>query len=307
MSPGSYSTILGDCTLCPRQCHANRMEGQGVCGGGVKARVALVSLHPWEEPVIAGAQGAGTVFFSGCNLGCIYCQNHEISHGHKGIDVTDERLGEIFCEQQLRGAATLDLVTPTHYVPQIINGLFFAKKKGFSLPVVYNSSGYENISTLDLLDNMVDVFLPDLKYYSAELAGAYSKAPDYFQVASRAIKRMVQLTGAAVERDGILQRGVLVRHMVLPGARKDSMQLLAWLWEEFGDSIMVSIMNQYTPAYRAVTHPRLKRRLTTFEYDSVVDYALDLGFTRCFIQEAGTAREGYIPKWTGQGVEKAYT
>ena len=295
--------LLADCSICPRLCHADRVKGTGFCGGGLEAKVALVSLHPWEEPVIAGEKGAGTVFFSGCNLRCMFCQNHEISHGHKGIEVSDERLGEIFYEQQLRGASTLDLVTPTHYVPQIIRGLFFAKKKGFSLPVVYNSSGYENISTLDLLGDIVDVFLPDLKYYSEDLAGEYSKAPDYFRVASRAIRKMVQLTGAAVERGGILQKGVLVRHMVLPGARKDSMALLKWLWEEFGDSIMVSIMNQYTPAYKALAHPKLKRPLTTFEYDSVVDFALDLGFTRCFVQESGAAREEFIPKWTGQGVE----
>nr|WP_085022659.1 4Fe-4S cluster-binding domain-containing protein [Anaerovibrio sp. JC8] len=299
--------LLADCTLCPRRCHTDRLSGQGFCGGGTEARVALVSLHPWEEPVIAGEKGAGTVFFSGCSLRCMFCQNHEISHGRQGIEVSDERLGEIFYEQQLRGAATLDLVTPTHYVPQIINGLFFAKKKGFSLPVVYNSSGYENISTLEMLRENVDVFLPDLKYFSADLADEYSGAADYFQVASQAIRKMVQLTGEAVVKDGILQRGVLVRHMILPGARRDSMELLKWLWEEFGDSIMVSIMNQYTPAYKALTHPKLKRRLTTFEYDSVVDYALELGFSRCFVQDPGAAREEYIPKWTGEGVEGSRT
>ncbi len=306
MSAMETEALLGDCTLCPRLCHGNRLKGSGFCGGGLKAKVSLVSLHPWEEPVIAGDKGAGTVFFSGCNLRCIFCQNHEISHGHKGIEVTDERLGEIFYEQQLRGAATLDLVTPTHYVPQIINGLFFAKKKGFALPVVYNSSGYENISTLDLLRDMVDVFLPDLKYCSADLAGEYSQAPDYFQVAQKAIRKMVEMTGSALEKDGILQKGVLVRHMVLSGARTDSMAPLTWLWDEFGDTIMVSIMNQYTPSYKALAHPRLKRRLTTFEYDSVVDYALDLGFSRCFVQESGAAREEYIPQWTGEGVEASH-
>ena len=293
---------LSDCTLCPRMCHTNRLEKHGPCGGGSSARVALVSLHPWEEPVIAGKNGAGTVFFSGCSLKCIFCQNFEISHGHKGIEVSDERLGEIFFEQQLRGAASLDLVTPTHYIPQIINGIFLAKKKGFHLPVVYNSSGYENIASVELLQSHVDVFLPDLKYYSADLSGEYSQASDYFDVASMAIKKMVQLKGNAVEKDGILQKGVLVRHMVIPGARKDSMRLLEWLWREFSDSIMVSIMGQYTPAYKALNHPKLKRRLTTFEYDSVVDYARTLGFTRCFIQESGAAGMEYVPRWTGEGV-----
>ena len=297
-------SMLADCTLCPRMCHANRLVGTGYCGAGSKAKVALVSLHKWEEPVIAGANGAGTVFFSGCNLRCLFCQNYEISHQQTGIEISDERLGEIFYEQQLRGAATLDLVTPTHFIPQIINGIIFAQKKGFSLPVVYNSSGYENLGSLDMLHPYVDVFLPDLKYYSPELSGAYSKAPDYFQVAAGAIKKMVQLTGAAVLEDGLMKRGVLVRHMVLPGARKDSMKLLSWLWQEFGDSIMVSIMSQYTPTYLAKDHPKLRRRLTTFEYESVVDWARELGFTRCFVQETQSASDEYVPQWTGEGVER---
>ena len=296
--------MLEDCTLCPRQCHANRFKQKGFCGGGSRARVALVSLHPWEEPVISGEKGAGPVFFSGCSLRCIFCQNYEISHQEKGIEVTDERLGEIFYEQQLRGAATLDLVTPTHYLPQIINGIIFAQKKGFCLPVVYNSSGYEKISSLDLLESYVDVFLPDLKYYSADLAGEYSQAGDYFQTASAAIRRMVRMTGDAVVQNGILKKGVLVRHMVLPGGRKDSMKLLDWLWQEFGDSIIVSIMNQYTPTYKALAHPRLKRRLTTFEYESVVDFARELGFSRCFVQGPQAVGTEYVPRWTGQGVEQ---
>ncbi|MCR5176012.1 MAG: radical SAM protein [Anaerovibrio sp.] len=284
-------------------CHINRFEHKGYCGGGDRARVALVSLHKWEEPVIAGKNGAGTVFFSGCSLKCIYCQNYEISHFNKGIEVSDERLGEIFYEQQLRGAETLDLVTPTHYIPQILNGIILAQKKGFSLPVVYNTSGYENISSLSLLSGVVDVFLPDLKYYSPELSREYSQAEDYFQIAAEAIKYMVELTGPSLEVNGILRKGVLVRHMVLPGARKDSMKLLEWLWNEFGDSIIISIMSQYTPYFAALEHPRLKRRLTTFEYDSVVDYARELGFTKCFIQDHSSAGKEYIPHWNGAGVE----
>ena len=295
---------LTDCTLCPRMCHVNRREKRGFCGVGQLAKVALVSLHKWEEPVIAGENGAGTVFFSGCNLRCMFCQNHEISHGATGIEITDERLGEIFYEQQLRGAATLDLVTPTHFIPQIINGIILAQKKGFCLPVVYNSSGYENLASLDLLKEYIDVFLPDLKYYSPDLSREYSKAPDYFSVTSAAIKKMVQNTGPIVVDDGILKRGVLVRHMVLPGSRKDSMKLLEWLWSEFGDNIMVSLMRQYTPTYKALGHPKLKRKLTSFEYESVVDYALELGFTRCFIQEPQSVGMEFVPRWTGEGVEK---
>lgn len=294
--------MLSDCQLCPRNCHANRLEGVGFCGGGLQTKVALVSLHPWEEPVIAGERGAGTVFFSGCNLRCIFCQNYEISHQQRGMTVSDQRLGEIFMEQQQRGAATLDLVTPTHFVPQIINGIISAKKKGFSIPVAYNSSGYENVTTIELLKDYVDVYLPDLKYFSAELSAEYSRAGDYFHVASRAIYRMVSQKGRPQLENGVLQRGVLVRHMVLPGARRDSMKLLDWLWNEFGDDIYLSIMSQYTPAYMAVEHPRLKRRITSFEYDSVVDYADRLGFTQCFIQDRRSAQEEYVPQWTGEGV-----
>lgn len=290
--------MLSHCQLCPRRCGANRFEGIGMCGGAEMARVALVSLHPWEEPIIAGEQGAGTVFFSGCNLRCVFCQNYEISHQERGRLVTDEELGEIFLQQQERGAATLDLVTPTHYLPQIINGIFFAKKKGFCLPVVYNSSGYENIASLDALQGSVDVFLPDLKYFASDLSGLYSQASDYFQVASRAIIRMVELAGEPViSAEGVMTSGVLVRHMVLPGARKDSMRLLDWLWQQFGDSIYLSLMSQYTPMYRAEEFPHLKRRVTSFEYDSVVDYAAELGFTKCFIQEKASAGQAYVPQW----------
>lgn len=294
--------LLSDCRLCPRSCGVNRLEGKGFCGEGEQARVALASLHPWEEPIIAGENGAGTVFFSGCSLRCIFCQNYEISHQQQGIAVSDDRLGEIFLEQQQRGAATLDLVTPTHFVPQIINGIIYAQKKDFSLPVAYNSSGYENLTTIDLLQDYVDIYLPDLKYYSGELSGAYSMAADYFQVASSAIGHMVRQTGSPKLKGGVLQRGVLVRHMVLPGARHDSMKLLDWLWHEFGDDIYLSIMSQYTPAYRAVGHPKLRRRVTSFEYDSVVDYAADLGFSKCFIQDRRSAKEEYVPQWTGDGV-----
>ena len=189
---------LTDCTLCPRLCHVDRRERTGFCGAGERAKIALVSLHPWEEPCLTGEKGAGTVFFSHCNLRCCYCQNHEISHGGKGIEVSDERLAEIFLAQQERGAATLDLVTPTHYVPQILHGLDLARERGFSLPVVYNSSGYETLETIDALQGYVDIFLPDLKYRHEKSAREYSQAPDYFLVASEALRRMVQQTGPAV-------------------------------------------------------------------------------------------------------------
>ena len=298
--------LLSNCQLCPRSCGVNRYEKPGACGGGALARVAKVSLHPWEEPAIAGPEtgkGAGTVFFSGCNLRCVFCQNYEISHYEKGREVTSEELGEIFIHQQAQGAATLDLVTPTHYVPQIIQALAYAKKRGFSLPVVYNSSGYESVSTIELLWGLVDVYLPDLKYYSSELSRAYSQAQDYFPVAAKAIKAMVQQVGRPVlDAQGIMTRGVLVRHMVLPGARHDSMKLLDWLWQNFGHDIYLSLMSQYTPMYKAGEYKALKRRLTTFEYQSVIDYARELGVTQCFIQQRSSATKAYVPNWQDDGL-----
>lgn len=297
---------LASCRLCPRNCGADRLNGKGFCGGGEKANIALVSLHPWEEPVIAGDKGAGTVFFSGCNLRCVFCQNYEISHESNklkiGSEVSDERLAEIFLEQQARGVATLDLVTPTHYVLQIIHALDMAKEKGFRLPVVYNSSGYEKAETIEMLKGYVDVFLPDLKYYDSEAAKLYSGAEDYFSVAKIAIKKMVEITKPLTMQNELMIKGVLVRHLVLPGHRKDSMKLLDWLWQEFGEDIYISLMNQYTPMYRAKEFPKLKRTLTTFEYQSVVDYAYDLGFRKCLIQSEKASGEEFVPEWTGDNV-----
>ena len=296
---------LHNCRLCPRDCGVDRYKGTGFCGAGDKARVALVSLHPWEEPCLTGEKGAGTVFFSYCSLRCCFCQNHEISHGGKGEEVTEERLAEIFLEQQERGAATLDLVTPTHYVPQIISALGLARAKGFSLPVVYNSSAYEKVETIEALQGMVDIYLPDLKYFSGESARAYSEAKDYPEVAKAAIRAMFQQVGPLQFReDGSLESGVIVRHMVLPGHRRESMEILDWLWQEFGDEVQLSLMSQYTPMYRAGEHKKLSRRLTTFEYDSVVEHALKLGITRCYIQERRAASEEYVPEFDGRGVRR---
>ena len=296
---------LHNCRLCPRDCGVDRYKGTGFCGAGDKARVALVSLHPWEEPCLTGEKGAGTVFFSYCNLRCCFCQNHEISHGGKGEKVTEVRLAEIFLEQQERGAATLDLVTPTHYVPQIISALGLARAKGFSLPVVYNSSAYEKVGTIEALKGMVDIYLPDLKYFSGESARAYSEAKDYPETAKAAIMAMFHQVGPMQFReDGSLESGVIVRHMVLPGHRHESMEILDWLWQEFGDEVQLSLMSQYTPMYRAGEHKNLSRRLTTFEYDSVVEHALKLGITRCYTQERRAASEEYVPEFDGRGVRR---
>ena len=296
---------LGNCNLCPRQCGVDRSVSVGFCGAGAKARIALVSLHPWEEPCLVGEKGAGTVFFSYCNLRCCYCQNHAISHGGKGEEVTDERLAEIFCEQQARGAATLDLVTPTHYVPQIIHALELARENGFSLPVVYNSGAYDSVETIEALRGYVDIFLPDLKYVDGESAAEYSLAPDYFERAADAIRRMVAIAGPIqFDRSGRMIRGVLVRHLVLPGHRHESMKALDWLWQEFGNDIQISLMNQYTPMYRAAEHKGMNRKLTTFEYESVVDHAVGLGITNCYVQQGQTASEKFVPNFNGAGVKR---
>ncbi|SDP65608.1 radical SAM protein [Selenomonas ruminantium] len=293
------------CNLCPRRCGVNRTQRAGFCGAGDKVRIALVSLHQWEEPCLVGEKGAGTVFFSYCSLRCVYCQNHEISHGGKGQEVTVERLAEIFLEQQARGAATLDLVTPTHYVPQIIEALDRAKSKGFALPVVYNSSGYETVETIEALRGYVDIFLPDLKYREEASGSEYSAAADYFACASEAIKKMVEITGPVQFADnGQMKKGVLVRHMVLPGHRHESMALVKWLWENFGKNIQVSLMSQYTPMYKASEHKKINRRLTTFEYESVVDYALSLGLENAYVQERRSASEEYVPDFNGTGVQQ---
>ena len=296
---------ITNCNLCPRRCGVNRTKRVGFCGAGEKVRIALVSLHQWEEPCLVGEKGAGTVFFSYCSLRCVYCQNHAISHGGQGVEVTTERLAEIFLEQQARGAATLDLVTPTHYVPQIIAALDIAKARGLTLPVVYNSSAYENVETIEALKGYVDVYLPDMKYMSAASGGEYSAAADYFAAASAAITRMVEQVGPVqFAADGQLRRGVLVRHMVLPGHRHESMDIVKWLWETFGKTVQVSLMNQYTPMYKAAEHKPLNRRLTTFEYDSVVDYALQLGMENAYIQERRSASAEFVPDFNGAGVAK---
>ena len=297
-------SALEHCTLCPRQCGVNRLNGEiGFCGAGRLVRVALVSLHPWEEPCIAGMSGAGTVFFSYCSLRCLFCQNAVISHEENGIDVTEERLAEIFLEQQERGAATLDLVTPTHFAPQILAALSMAKRRGLTLPVVWNSSGYERAEIIRAIADEIDVFLPDLKYIDEKSAADCSDARDYFSYASAAIEAMVEAKGAPVLREnGILESGVLVRHLILPGKRKESMKILDWLWATFGDKVMLSLMGQYTPMYRAAEIKGMDRALTTFEYQSVVNHALELGITRCYVQERGAASEEFVPKFDGTGV-----
>ena len=289
--------LLNHCTLCPRRCGVNRNAGtRGFCGAGRTVRVARTMLHAWEEPCLVGAHGAGAVFFSHCTLRCVYCQNHVISHEGSGTEMSAAELASCFLTLQQDGAATLDLVTPTHYTPQILAALCIARAQGLSLPVVWNTSGYETVENIDRLAGAVDIYLPDLKYASEESGRRCSAAPDYAAAAWAALGAMVAQAGAVqFAADGRLMRGVLVRHLVLPGHRHESIALVQRLWETFGDTIQLSLMRQYTPLYRAAEFPPLHRRLTTFEYESVVAAARDLGMERVYVQGAEAVGAQYVP------------
>lgn len=299
------SHLLSNCILCPRKCGTDRSSGQtGYCGMPADLTVARAALHMWEEPCISGDSGSGTVFFSGCNLKCVYCQNHSIALGDRGKAITIQRLAEIFLELQEKGAANINLVTPTHYIPQIRDALLLAQKAGLTLPIVYNTGSYESIDALRLLDGLVDIYLPDLKYYSSDLSLEFSHAADYFPVAAAAIREMHRQVGTPVfdERTGMMKRGMIVRHLLLPGQTKDSKKILRHLHETYGDNIYISIMSQYTPLIHVAHIPTLNRKVTSDEYDKVVNFALRLGITNAFIQEGETAEESFIPPFDMEGV-----
>ena len=289
------------CELCPRRCRVDRVKNLGFCGAGENLRVALVSLHKWEEPCLVGENGAGTIFFSHCNLKCVYCQNFLISSEGFGVEISIKRLAEIFIEQQQRGAANIELVTPTHYADKICAAIDIAKELGLNLPIVWNSNAYENPETLELLRGRVDIFLPDLKYFDDESAKTFSNAPNYFSIASTAIKKMFELVGSPKFDGDKMISGVIVRHLILPNFRRDSIKIVDWLYKTFGDEIFISLMNQYTPIFRAGEFKKISRPLTTFEYNSVVDYAINIGVKNCFIQIGKTADENFIPDFNLSG------
>jgi len=297
-------SILKDCTLCPRECHVDRTAGEkGYCKATGKLVVARTALHMWEEPCISGEEGSGTVFFCGCPLGCVYCQNSKISRGMSGMAITVERLAEIFLELQGKGANNINLVTPSHYVPHIIEALKISRKKGLTVPIVYNCSGYEKVKTLKLLEGYIDIYMPDFKYMSDEPAVKYSGCRNYSAVASKAIEEMVrQVKEPVFDERGIMKKGVIVRHLALPGYIDDSKRVVKYLYETYGDRILISIMNQYTPMTRSMAYPELNRKLTDEEYDELVDYALEIGVENGFIQEGETALESFIPEFDGEGV-----
>lgn len=291
------------CTLCPRQCGADRTQGQGFCGGGPKAKIARAALHFWEEPCISGEEGSGTVFFSGCPLQCCFCQNHKISSGNFGREVSTARLGEIFLELQAQGANNINLVTAGHYAPQVIEALGLVKGQ-LHIPVVYNSSGYEEMSTLRLLEGCVDIYLPDLKYMDNQRAQRYSGAANYVEKATAAILEMYRQVGPAVfDEAGHMKKGMIVRHMVLPGGIKDACAVLEWLKENLPlDNVWVSVMSQYTPFYKSGEYPEIHRRLNQKEYNAVLDALDSLEIENGFVQELSSAKEEYTPDFCLQGV-----
>lgn len=295
---------LKDCILCPRECHADRVQGEyGYCRTARELIVARAALHMWEEPCISGEEGSGTVFFSGCSLGCVYCQNYLIAQGQTGKIITVERLAEIFLQLQEKRANNINLVTPGHYVPQIIEALKRAKEMGLEIPIVYNSSGYEKVDTLKLLEGYVDIYLPDLKYMDEIPAKLYSFCDDYFHYASQAIDEMVRQTKTPVfDERGMLQRGVIVRHLTLPGYLEDSKNIIKYLYDTYGDTVYISIMNQYTPLAHVKAYPAINRRITAEEYEELIDYAIEIGVENGFIQEGETASESFIPAFDMEGV-----
>ena len=294
------------CELCPRRCLADRQTSLGFCRCGVLPKVARAALHLWEEPCISGRRGSGTVFFSGCTLKCCFCQNYAISSEGVGKEITPRRLGDIFLELEEKGAHNINLVTPTQYLPSILSALDLVRHR-LTVPVVYNCGGYERTETIQMLDGYVDIYLPDLKYRSNSLSARYSAAPDYFLYASQAIPAMIRQVGAPVisEKEGypLMERGVIIRHMVLPGQKEDSKALLSWVRDALPQgSFLISILSQYTPFFRSGEFPEINRRITTYEYQQVVDYAVELGLTEGFMQKKSSAREEYTPPFDLEGV-----
>ncbi len=291
------------CSLCPRNCRIDRTNSQiGFCGMSDEIQVARASLHMWEEPCISGEKGSGTVFFTGCNLKCVFCQNSEIAIGQKGKTVSPEQLAELFLMLQEKGAHNINLVTPSHYIPGIVKALILSKNQGLTLPIVYNTSGYDSVASLALLNGLVDIYLPDFKYVSGTLSKRYSHAEDYFAVASAALAEMYHQVGDPLFHNSLLQKGIVVRHLVLPGCTDDSKAVIRYLHETYGERIFISIMNQYTPLPHVAAYSEINRRLTEAEYDDVVDFAIDLGVEQGFIQEGDTAEESFIPEFDFTGL-----
>ena len=293
-----------NCLLCPRKCGINRRTGQtGVCGVSSEIKVARAALHYWEEPCISGKRGSGAVFFSGCSLHCVFCQNREISDGKEGKVISKERLSDIFIELADKGANNINLVTPGQYIPDIVWAVNDAKSRGMKLPIIYNTSGYENVTELKLLEGIVDVYLPDFKYMDSTLSARYSRAKDYPSVAKQALSEMVRQQPGVVIDDatGLIQKGVIVRQLLLPGHVNDAKAVLKYLYDTYHDHVYISMMSQFTPI-ALKDYPEINRTVTRREYERLVDYALEIGITNAFIQEGDVAKDSFIPAFDCEGV-----
>lgn len=295
---------MSRCRVCPRKCGADREHGKtGYCKAPFGVAAARVALHFWEEPCISGTTGSGTVFFSGCNLRCVYCQNHHIAEMESGKVISIGRLSDIFLELQAQNANNINLVTPSHYVLQIREALLLAKKKGLTVPVVYNCGGYESVEALQALDGLIDIYLTDFKYMVPSLAKAYSRAEDYPETAKRALAEMVRQTGRAVfDENGLMKKGVIVRHLLLPGAVKNAKAVVKYVYETYGDTVWLSLMSQYTPLPQVENISPLNRKTTKREYERLLDYTFSLGVTNAFLQEGPVAEESFIPEFDGRGI-----
>ncbi len=290
---------IDKCLLCPRLCGVNRNKGEiGFCSAKDKIKIARFSLHFWEEPCISGEKGSGTIFFSCCNLKCIFCQNYDISTKNNGKEISIEKFAEICLKLQEMGALNINLVTPTMYVPLIKEGLLLAKKRGLNIPIVYNTSGYERVETLKELDGLIDIYLPDFKYFDDSLGEKFSGIKNYFEVAKDALKEMVRQVGEAKFSGDIMTKGVIVRHMILPKHIEDSKKVIKYLYDTYKDKIYLSIMNQYTPVRKIKEYKELNLTVDNQDYDEVINYACDLGVTKAFIQEGETCKESFIPDFS---------
>lgn len=293
-----------NCLLCPRKCGINRRTGQtGVCGVSSEIKVARAALHYWEEPCISGKRGSGAVFFSGCSLHCVFCQNREISDGKEGKVISKERLSDIFMELADKGANNINLVTPGQYIPDIVWAVNDAKSRGMKLPIIYNTSGYENVTELKLLEGIVDVYLPDFKYMDSTLSARYSRAKDYPSVAKQALSEMVRQQPDVVidNATGLIQKGVIVRQLLLPGHVNDAKAVLKYLYDTYHNHVYISMMSQFTPI-ALKDYPEINRTVTRREYERLVDYALEIGITNAFIQEGDVAKDSFIPAFDCEGV-----
>lgn len=294
--------LLNKCEICPRKCKVNRNNGElGYCKASNKMKIGGYHLHMWEEPIITGKYGSGTIFFSYCNLRCAYCQNYDLSFDSVGEYITVERLSDIMLELQEMQAENVNLVTPTHYIPLIKNSIVLAKEKGLKIPIVYNTSGYESVESLKTLEGLIDIYLPDFKYYDNSL-GKYSSVADYFNITSLALKEMYRQVGKPkYNKKGMLKKGVIVRHLVLPNNYQDSKKIINYLYQEYKDNIILSIMNQYTIT-KITKYPELNQKVDTKEYDNLIDYAYNLGIRNCFTQEEESQSESFIPKFKGDTI-----